>query len=784
MIIIKSKRILFLVSICFFILMSLFCSFAEEKTIEIVPKIYEFDKNDYDFANMHEVNQIVSGEASLGKLSISGDISKDSTLMGGMDNLGVESGVINFSYNYNGALLNSNIEQWHLNSDDKKKITINNKSEKLEKIKKGAFILKVSYDKENWINAVNPVINFFEDNPKGRDNLYTTDGQQLSKGCHYRIIFLYELSKGIKKVPFFGFETGPKEYKRYAEVCEFYLCNNSGIISIHNLGANIATISEAEYSIEVLTAGETLLNESTTYEGFKIDKLGSTSYKVYVNDNEVEDGTKFTENGKYDIMVKTQLGKETHQIVYIFKDEKQGLSTYFNDSFVNGKRVYRDGELPTFDKNTKLTIKQTSDDVPYLRGTVINTDTNEILYEIDNSSREEWNQDLLPGSYQADLYNGIFESGSMYHYTFRFNIINEDAKPYKNFHNLMTREEIQDFETKHYEVVYQTTRGGYIYVCFPTYDEAFDYAYEIEKRFVEVKDDGVYYRSEANSNAKRRCQIDTDADKIKLTQRINEYARKNVEVAYFNPLEEFSYQTYANEDDLLKNLESLSIAESIKVFPSQEIKEKLFNKKPYINNFQFIKIADYDVNKIEMYDEDTMNKIDIDFNKNVNEQISNTGRYRVVETNKYGDTEEYDVTYVNSNTTMSKWNMISDGKNMVTDITCDNENTIFNVDYAILSQCANIQDERSLLKIVCKEAYDRDLTCTIDESKNICINKKGEYKIQFIDRNSNQYSIILKVKGQDINTIENMDKMKTIPELYNEMHINDKMEEKQDGITR
>ena len=99
MIIIKSKRISFLMSICFFILMLLFCSYAEERTIEISSRIYEFDKNDYDFANMHEVNQLVSGEASLGKLSISGDISKDSTLMGGMDNFGVESGVINFSYN-------------------------------------------------------------------------------------------------------------------------------------------------------------------------------------------------------------------------------------------------------------------------------------------------------------------------------------------------------------------------------------------------------------------------------------------------------------------------------------------------------------------------------------------------------------------------------------------------------------------------------------------------------------------------------------------------------------
>ena len=100
-----------------------------------------------------------------------------------------------------------------------------------------------------------------------------------------------------------------------------------------------------------------------------------------------------------------------------------------------------------------------------------------------------------------------------------------------------------------------------------------------------------------------------------MTSVLNYYARQNVEYNYFNPIDAFTYQTYA--DDLLEQLESLSIRESIKVFPSQAEKDKLINRQPFINDFTFIKVADYDVVSVNAYCHKNGKNYAIEFGKDI-----------------------------------------------------------------------------------------------------------------------------------------------------------------------
>ena len=126
-----------------------------------------------------------------------------------------------------------------------------------------------------------------------------------------------------------------------------------------------------------------------------------------------------------------------------------------------------------------------------------------------------------------------------------------------------------------------------------SYEEAMNYAREIEGRYVEAATGGgYYYKSESNPNRKVKYY-----DQIELTRVSEIYAKQNVEINYFNATDAFTYKTYNN--DLLDTLEKINVNESIKVFPSQEEKEKMIDRAPFLNGFTFIQATDYDVTSIQ-----------------------------------------------------------------------------------------------------------------------------------------------------------------------------------------
>lgn len=731
---------------------------------------YELSEgSSYNYSGATPVSDLTYGRKTMGTFYIVGNFNEESTYQDKFA-YGTEE-TISFGYYYDGAYQTDVLENYNILVDES---TVVSGSTLSGSIAKGALIVQKSYDGVNWIDAANPVVNFFESNPAGVDGFYTTSGDDIKQGTFYRITIAYKTGMKVGEKGVLLWEEDVFDARENVEVYEFFICHNSGIISIHNLALESSDFESDELDYETLVKGETLLDGSTTTKGFSIDKLGTT-YDVLVQKNNegailVEDGTQFTEPGRYTITTTTKLGKQNTQTIFIFDcADDNGYKTYFGDNFLNGKRMFRYTDYPIYSADTKIILQEISEFVPALRGYILNLKTNEKI-EFDGSNRVR--QEFCPaiGEYICEFYNGSDTDGTICHYTFRFIITDEAPGPFVNYDNLNKTDRFEDFAAKHYEVAYQTAGGGYIFVCFSldSYQEAFNYAYEIEKRFIEQAKDGLYYKSIDNPNVKVKY-----VDYVDMTEALNKYASENVEVAYFNATDEFTFRTYNN--DLLENLESLSLRESIKVFPSEEEKQKLIDRQPFINNFTFIQAADYDVIKVEAYCKANGTTHALEFGKDVNEQLTVSSVYTITETSVYGDVRKYDVVFVFDNTIVSDWNVNNNEKTETITISKDvvgDSEYVINADSISIKNIENLLDEHSIVTIKAPSVHSVEIKCAISEFKNVGLYEKGEYSISFIDRLGNEYSIKVNISGNatyaDAITSNNL---KSYTEFYNAIQL-------------
>lgn len=742
-------------------------SAVENDTVQnIIGSSYEMKGSaKYAYDENTPVENMSYGKSSIGTLSISGaDLIKSS--YNGQTAYG-STGNVSFSYTFDASLINAADDKWHIVEDSEKKVA----GQKLDgSVLKGALIIQKSYDGKTYENAANPVTNFFASAVSGKE-LYKSSGADLTQGVYYRFIFAYQT--GIKSGKFLFWDQ--YEYKRHMEVYDFFVVENSGTISIHNLSVDEELLELEGYDQELLKHGETLLDNSITRDGFRIEKLAS-SYTVQVKRNSepaktVEDGAQFTQDGKYTVTVTTKLGKKLTTTIYVFSGgTDKGFSTYFGQGLVQAERVFREGDSPTYARGGRIVIQQTGDAVPLLYGTLVDVETGDVVFELDGSHNEQA-YSLNPGAYIAKFYNADPNiAGSYYQYNFAFAVIDEESAPYVNYHTLMSEQRLEDLQTKHYEVAYQTTNGGYIYVCFSldSYEDALMYAREIEGRFVEETDDGgFYYKDPENPNRKIKYY-----DPLELTRVREQYAVKNVEIGYFNATDEFTYRTYDN--DLLDQLEALNISKSIKVFPSQEEKEKLCDRAPYINDFTFIQASDYDVVSVEAEYMPTGEIIPLEFDVPVKEQLSLAGEYTITETNSYGRTRTYTVFYVTECNTVMSWIVSKDDKEENISISAGsgaNSPVVIEADSAYVVDIQNPYDEWAIVTIKAPGVYSFEIKCLASEFKNLEFYKAGDYELKFVDRLGNAFAMTLRISG-DVSYTAVKPSNTSYVNFYNTLYLN------------
>lgn len=301
---------------------------AQEPSIPIKAHAYELDdKSSYDFSSASEVSSMTFGKKTLGEFSISANVIETGTYRN-TPAYGV-SGNVSFSYSYDGSFQTSVLENWNLITDEG---TTVGDIELSGSIGKGALIVQTCHDGSTWNNAVNPVTNFYESNPSGRDDFYTTSGEDIAQGTYYRVIFAYKMGQKTGTTGWGPWKKDVFAYKKHVEVYQFYLVVGEGNISIHNLATDSTSFENEGVSSTVLQKGETLVDGSMTTKGFSIDKLGSSVLVGVSKDggkvSYVNDGATFTENGRYTVTTITKFGKQRSQTIYVFNGSSDnGFST-------------------------------------------------------------------------------------------------------------------------------------------------------------------------------------------------------------------------------------------------------------------------------------------------------------------------------------------------------------------------------------------------------------------------------------------------------------------------
>ncbi len=723
-------------------LISLHSILVDESTISVPRTSYETDGN-YKIEQPKRVSKMSYGSAGICEVNITGQFSTSET-NGASESVNLARGEITVDLNYSGKMLTGADTSWKIVSSGSTNVDGIKLPSKMEQ---GVLIIQSSSDGKNYSNIIDPIVNVLSDHPKG----FTLPCKVTGKG-YYRIIVAYQTQKKTGKT--LGIIDN-YDNKNNVEVFTFRVSKDS----IEGID-----IEEDGYSLAILEKGETLANNATTTKGFIVDKLGTT-YEVKVNGEIVSDGKRITENGCYDIQITTSLGKNKSTKVYVFRDDEgDGASTYFADVPVSGYRVFRDGDLPTYDSRTELHLLEVPDSAPPLTGIITNVTSGEVVFEGLNRSAKTIA--LQEGTYHADLYSGYTESGSVYHYELNFNIISEESKPYVNYHSLMTADRLSDLSSRYYQVNYQTTRGGYISVCFADYQHAFSYAYEIEKRFVE---DGRY-KSIDNPNVKVKYATSGEG-LIELTQAINQYAERNVEIAFFDPTDTFTYRTL-DDPEQLSNLEALSLPESVKVIPSDEEKALMYLRQPFINGFTFIQAADYDVVAVDAFCSSNNTTYPLVLGKPVDEQLTVSSEYYITETNKYGDTNTYQVFYAADNQTKATWKTMSSGGTSMTETSKENASEI-TAQVAEIVNASNNVDSCAIVTIEPVGAYSYSLTCMVNDLQGLILTRKGDYTFTFTDRIGNTFTQVVHITGGEIPSSIKQEVV-TYSELYNKVYLQDK----------
>lgn len=248
-------------------------AFAESGKTEITGNVYEFEKkNHYEFYES-STSQKTDAHNTYGTFFVDGDVSAISE-KSGVPFYEVAEGNLNLYYNYGEALLKADKDTWHLVNDESKKVA----NLKLDSdIMKGAIMIQTSKDGKTW-TTVKSICNAFSDVPIRTAPIYSTTDVQLTNGCYYRIIVAYELSIRTESGKFLFLNTDKYDYKKYAEVYEFYAgTNGDGITAVnsnqtYNLGSKVKVKNFDGYF------GEKPIGENDVHYGWELGNFFISGY--------------------------------------------------------------------------------------------------------------------------------------------------------------------------------------------------------------------------------------------------------------------------------------------------------------------------------------------------------------------------------------------------------------------------------------------------------------------------------------------------------------------------
>lgn len=217
--------------------------FAENGNTAVVGKLYEFEeKSEYEISSAQSSSTTTSSN-TYGEFLLNGNI-KNSISKNGVPSYEVEDGKLSLVYKYDDTLLNADMDSWHLFNDDVNKI---DGQVLANSVQKGTILLQTSMDRLNWTDAV-CMTNVFSSTPICSDSFYESKDIELINGCYYKVIVAYETRIRTEDSNFWFVDTDKFDYKKYAEVYEFYAYTGSSneketidYSRTYNIGSRVRT---------------------------------------------------------------------------------------------------------------------------------------------------------------------------------------------------------------------------------------------------------------------------------------------------------------------------------------------------------------------------------------------------------------------------------------------------------------------------------------------------------------------------------------------------------------
>ncbi len=621
----------------------------------------------------------------------------------------------------------------------------------------------------------------------GKILVYTPDGNDVINGTYYRVLYAYEVKKD-------------KTIKNYLEEYVFYLCSAStDAVTFKNETLSDSlneSLSELDSSTaDMYMSAETMLSGSYTTTGFTIDRSKNPTARVSVKKNGVWIGdnlASITETGRYDITVTSAVGNT--QLVTIFVDREDNDSIYqryFGASFIDGVRVFADGDYPVFEagERTKYYIAKISGEYAPLYGTITNTSTEEVI-NIDASTVEKSGKILSAGEYEAvfstnPTYATDNKSGDNRVFTFRFTVIEEGTAPGP----VVNRQRLSDYAKStvsdaypiYYGLTYYSAKSGRITLAFATEKAAIDFAYNYEKGDAEEIGDGTYSYKGSQTQVNGEYQYSSGSfvkqkeiyeNGWTLADAIYNYAKQSVQKSFFN-----YGSLYSLSEDVIEtteNLRQLELNQNVVVFAdaSQKsvltdldclpiISDKLYlysvpgDSEPesgYID-FEFTRDI-YGADSYEVVITDKNGKeYKIEYNKSVGSQLEAagcpSGIITIVETTKYGQkSEPYNAVY------------IAKGENTgIVTIAYENNGTIKTNTYSqnscdevIVCDCFtldSIQDELDPYGLITVSSGKNTSFFAANETFNGKWVLPSEYTVTYKNRLGYAFQIVVQVRNND-----------------------------------
>lgn len=265
-------------------------AYAKDTSKTVTGSIYEFDEDSkYNFSDADPSSSAYTD----GILSVSGNIYKTSE-NNGITSFAVKRDYTNDDEDYNLIIKYTRTPRfigtvenvWSNTEDNTKKVD----SISLDsKIGKGAIIIQTSKDGINWITS-RIETDVFKENPAATGTTYasfSTNDVQLANGCYYRVIVAYELMKSTESSKFLFFNKDNYEYKKQAEVYEFYAYDVTGentTVSTntrkYNLGSKVRT-----EKFEGYFGSKTITNKDPHY-GWDLGQFFVSGYTDTVKDTD------------------------------------------------------------------------------------------------------------------------------------------------------------------------------------------------------------------------------------------------------------------------------------------------------------------------------------------------------------------------------------------------------------------------------------------------------------------------------------------------------------------